>query len=79
MKPIHLLLIPCLLALSACGTSKSDRAASGGLIGAGAGAVVGSMTGAPVTGAVVGAVVGSTVGAVTDPQQIDIGTPFWRR
>jgi osmotically inducible lipoprotein OsmB len=78
MKKIHLILVPCLLAVSACGTTKEDRALSGGLIGAGAGAVVGASVGAPVTGAAIGAGVGATTGALADPDQINLGKPLWK-
>ncbi len=78
MKKTVLFTLPCLLVLSACGTTKEDRAATGGLIGAGAGAVVGSTVGAPVTGAVVGAAAGAATGALTDPDKIDLGRPWWR-
>ncbi|MBX6321299.1 MAG: hypothetical protein IRY94_05680, partial [Rhodospirillaceae bacterium] len=43
-----------LLGLSACGSSKTDRALSGAGIGAGAGALGGALVGSPLTGAVVG-------------------------
>jgi peptidoglycan hydrolase-like protein with peptidoglycan-binding domain len=49
------------LALAACGSSTEQRAASGGLAGAGTGALVGG----PV-GAVAGAAIGGTGGAVLD-------------
>ncbi|MBC9177874.1 hypothetical protein IBL25_13075, partial [Roseomonas ludipueritiae] len=39
------------LSLGACGYSTGDRAASGGLLGAGAGAAVGSLSGNAGTGA----------------------------
>ncbi|MDX2095394.1 MAG: YMGG-like glycine zipper-containing protein [Alphaproteobacteria bacterium] len=79
MKQFHVVLLASLLALAACGTTKEDRALSGGLIGAGAGAVVGSTVGAPVTGAAIGAGVGATTGALTDPENINIGKPFWKK
>lgn len=66
----------CLLV--ACGNTKEDRAASGGLLGAGAGAVVGSTVGSPVTGAAIGAGVGATAGALTDKSDINLGDPIWR-
>lgn len=78
MKLSHLVLIPALLALSACGTTKSDRAASGALIGAGTGALVGSTVGAPVYGAAVGGAVGAVTGAMTGQDTIDFGKPLWR-
>jgi hypothetical protein len=64
--------------LSACGTTTSDRAISGGLIGAGAGAAIGSTTGNAGAGAVIGGVAGAAVGAATTPSQVDLGDPVWR-
>lgn len=55
------------LVLVACGNSPTDRALTGGAIGAGAGAVVGSTVGAPVAGAVVGGLGGAAIGAATTP------------
>jgi osmotically inducible lipoprotein OsmB len=78
MKFAKFALIPLILAVSACGTTKSDRAASGALIGAGAGALVGSTVAAPVHGAAIGAAVGAATGAMTDPETINIGKPWWR-
>lgn len=66
-------------ALVGCGYSQGDRAASGGLIGAGAGATIGAVTGGnPLTGALVGGAVGAVGGAVTDPNQVNLGRPVWR-
>lgn len=66
------------LAVAGCGTTPGDRAVSGGLLGAGAGAAIGSVTGSAATGAVIGGVAGAAVGALTDPCDLDLGTPFWR-
>lgn len=66
------------LALSACGSSKTDRALSGGAIGAGVGAVGGALLGSPATGAAVGGAVGAGTGALTDEEEIDLGDPAWR-
>jgi len=63
---------------ASCGTTTGDRAASGGLIGAGAGAVIGSYTGSAVGGAVVGGLAGAAIGALTSPQDVNLGTPAWR-
>lgn len=75
-------IIPAILlttALAACGTSKSDRALSGGGIGAGVGAVGAAVTGgSPVTGAVIGGAAGAATGALTDKNDIDLGKPAWR-
>jgi hypothetical protein len=68
-----------LLMLSACGTSTSDRAISGGAIGAGTGAVAGAVLGgSPVAGAVIGGAVGAAAGAITDRDDVDLGRPIWR-
>ena len=78
MKLTQALFITAFLSLGACGSSKEDRAASGGLLGAGAGAVIGSTVGAPVTGAAIGAGVGATAGALTNKADINLGNPLWR-
>ena len=67
-----------LIALAACGSSVSDRALSGGAIGAGAGAIAGAAVGAPAQGAIIGGVVGAGAGAVTKQDQVDLGKPIWR-
>lgn len=68
------------LLLAACGSSTSDRALSGGAIGAGAGAATGAVTGGSVLGgAVIGGAAGAAAGAATDEDQIDLGDPVWRR
>jgi hypothetical protein len=69
------------LLLAACGTDPGDRTASGAGVGAGTGALVGAAFGGVgvIPGAVIGAAVGGGTGAVTTAQQIDLGTPVWRR
>ena len=75
----YLALAVVLTALTACGTSKTDRALSGGGIGAGAGALGSAVLGGnPVTGAVVGGAVGAATGALTDKDDVDLGKPAWR-
>jgi hypothetical protein len=67
------------LALSGCGYSPGDRAASGGLLGAGAGAGVAALTGGSVVGgALIGGAVGAVGGAVTSPDDVNLGRPVWR-
>jgi len=66
------------LALSACGTTPGDRAASGGLLGAGAGAAIGSLSGNAGAGAVIGGLGGAADRAATDPCTLNLGDPFWR-
>jgi len=62
-----------MLALSACGQTKGERALSGGAIGAGAGALGGALVaGNPVTGAIIGGAAGAAAGALTDPDQINL-------
>ena len=67
-----------LLALGACGGSTSDRALSGGGIGAGVGLVGGALLGAPLGGALIGGAVGAGTGALPGKDQIDLGKPIWR-
>lgn len=67
-----------LFALSACGSSTSDRALSGAGIGAGAGAVGGLLLGDPVTGAIVGGALGAGAGALTKESDVNLGKPVWR-
>ncbi len=59
--------------LTACGESKTDRALSGGAIGAGAGALVGG-----TSGALVGGAAGAAAGGLTDSDDINLGKPVWR-
>jgi osmotically inducible lipoprotein OsmB len=66
--------------VSACGNTTSDRALSGGGIGAGVGAVGSTMTGGdPLTGALIGGGVGAATGALTDESDINLGRPIWRK
>ncbi len=78
MKRSIPLSILAFLTLSACGTTQGDRAASGGLLGAGAGAAIGSLSGNAGAGAVIGGVAGAAVGAVSDPCTLNLGDPVWR-
>lgn len=72
--------IIALILLTACGSSTSDRALSGGAIGAGAGALGGAvMGGSPVTGAVIGGAVGAAAGGLTKEEDINLGKPVWRK
>lgn len=64
--------------LSACGQTKTDRALSGGAIGAGTGAVGGALLGHPAAGAAVGGAAGAATGALTDEDDINLGKPVWR-
>jgi osmotically inducible lipoprotein OsmB len=69
----YAILITASLGLAACGSSKSDRAVSGGAIGAGVGAVGSTLTGgSPWTGAIIGGAAGAATGALTDEDQIDL-------
>lgn len=71
--------IALLAMLTACGSTTSDRALSGGAIGAGAGAVGGAvMGGSPVTGAIIGGAVGAAAGGLTKEKDLDLGKPVWR-
>lgn len=57
------------LLIAGCGNNPTDRALTGGAIGAGTGAVVGSTVGAPIAGAVLGGAAGAVVGAATTPER----------
>lgn len=73
-----ILLAGC-MGLAACGTSTTDRAISGGAIGAAGGAAVGAITGGSVgTGALIGGAAGAAAGALIDPCTLNLGDPFWK-
>lgn len=66
--------------LAACGSSTTDRAISGGGIGAAAGAGTAAVTGGnPLTGAAIGGAAGAAGGALTDEEDVDLGDPIWKR
>ncbi len=56
--------------LAGCGSTKEDRAISGGAIGA--------AMGNPLAGALLGGAAGAGAGAFTNPNQIDLGKPVWK-
>ena len=67
------------LALAGCGSAPSDRAISGGAIGAAGGTAVGAVTGLTLLqGAAIGAAAGAATGVLTDPSTINLGEPVWR-
>ncbi len=67
------------LALAGCGSSTSDRAISGGALGAGAGAATGAAVGgSALGGAILGGAAGAAIGAFTEDDDIDLGKPWWR-
>jgi hypothetical protein len=69
-----------LVALAACGTSKTDRGLSGGAIGAGLGAAGSAVTGgSALGGAALGGAVGAATGVLTDDKDVDLGKPVWKR
>src|SRR5512134_1653880 len=66
--------------LAACGSSTTDRALSGGGIGAAAGAGTAAVTGGnPVTGGLLGGAAGAAVGGLTDEDDVNLGDPLWDR
>lgn len=78
MRILIILFFVGMFSLSACGTTGTDRAVSGGAIGAGAGAAIGAVTGIGVgTGALLGGATGAAAGGLTDKDQIDLGDPLW--
>jgi hypothetical protein len=67
------------VSLAGCGYNRGDRAASGGLIGAGGGAAIAAVTGgSPLVGAAIGAGAGALGGALTSGRDINLGRPAWR-
>ena len=77
---VPLIALTLVAALGACGYSTTDRALSGGAIGAGVGAAGAALADYdPLTGAALGGAVGAAVGGLTDPNDIDLGDPVWRR
>ena len=71
MKAILVTIMAAAL-LSACGTDRTDRLASGAGIGAG----VGLLAGPP--GVIVGALAGGAAGAATSPRDVNLGKPAWK-
>lgn len=68
------------LVLGACGSSTTDRALSGGGIGAAAGAGTAAVTGgSPVTGGLLGGAAGAAIGGLTDEDDVNLGDPIWNR
>ena len=64
--------------VAACGTTPTERAASGAALGAAGGAAIGSVTGSAGKGAVIGAIAGGAAGALTDPCTLNLGSPYWK-
>ena len=66
MLRADLVVVALVLGLAACGTSKTERGVSGGLLGGGAGYAVGGATGAAVGGAA-----GAAAGVLTADEEED--------
>jgi osmotically inducible lipoprotein OsmB len=80
MRRSHAALAILGLILAACGSSKTDRAISGGGIGAAAGAGTSAVTGGnPVTGGLIGGAAGAGAGVLTDEDDVNLGDPIWNR
>ncbi len=82
---MKIITIPTLAAITltmlvaGCGQTKSDRAISGGAIGAGAGAAGTAILGGnPLAGAVIGGAVGAATGGLTKEKDVNLGKPVWR-
>ena len=68
------------LMLAGCGSSTTDRALSGGGIGAAAGAGTAAVTGgSPVTGGLLGGAAGAANRGLTDEDDVNLGDPIWNR
>jgi osmotically inducible lipoprotein OsmB len=78
--PKLMMIFGIMLALLACGSTTTDRALSGGAIGAGVGAAGSAATGGSAgTGAVLGGAAGAAAGALTKEDDVNLGTPIWKR
>ena len=64
--------------LAACGDNTTDRAVSGGAIGATTGAIIGSTMGHGGAGALLGGAAGAAVGGMTTSDDVNLGKPVWR-
>jgi osmotically inducible lipoprotein OsmB len=71
--------VSSVLILAGCGTTPGDRMLSGGMLGAAGGTIIGAATGNWATGAAIGAVSGAAIGALTNPCDLNLGTPYWKR
>lgn len=68
------------LGLAGCGNTKQDRALSGAGLGAAAGGAAGALSGGNVLGgALLGGAAGGAAGYLTDPDDVNLGRPLWRR
>ncbi len=72
-------LVLAALGLAGCGYNQGDRAVSGAAIGAGGGAILGAIGGNAGLGALAGAGAGALGGALTSGNDVNFGTPIWRR
>ncbi|MEM9782000.1 MAG: hypothetical protein AAF899_05960 [Pseudomonadota bacterium] len=75
---LSLALLTAVLAVAACGNTRTERAITGGGIGAAAGAAAGAITGgSAAAGAAIGGAVGAAAGGLTDRSDLDLGdSPF---
>lgn len=78
MKRLALTIVGLML-LTSCGSTHTDRAASGAGIGAGVGTTAGLLIGGPIGGLLLGSAVGTFTGLITDQDQINLGEPLWNR
>ena len=64
---------------TACDTGTTERAASGGALGAAAGLGTAALTEADALGAgLIGAAAGAAAGALTEPETVNLGEPVWK-
>ncbi|TVQ87172.1 MAG: hypothetical protein EA400_11545 [Chromatiaceae bacterium] len=63
------MIMGCMLALSGCGTTTTQRAGSGALMGAATGAAIGSLSANAGRGALIGAGAGALGGFLFDQHQ----------
>ena len=74
------LILGLVLAISACGANKADRAITGAAIGATAGAAGAAVSDNDIgPAALLGGIAGGVIGAATDADDFDLGTPVYKR
>ncbi len=76
--PASMLIVTLAFGVAGCGYNRTDRAASGALLGAGGGAVLGAIGGNAGLGALAGAGAGALAGGLTSGNDINLGRPIWR-
>lgn len=68
-----ILALSALTLAAACGTGTTERAITGGAIGAAGGAAAGALLDEPLAGAAIGGAAGAAAGGLTDADDVYLG------